>query len=404
MQGKNNYIPLLLMVVLAFIIRISYCMYIRGNVPVQDASGYDILGMRLAEKGELSYEDGKPTAHREPVYPLFLAVIYYLFGHSYFAVRFAQSLIGAFTCLTVYLLARSLVNERAGIISGAISAVYPFFVYYTGYLLTETLYTFLLLVTVYLFVLNISRPKRYNLVLAGIFMGITSLCKGWAIALFPFFLAGLLVNWKEDRIRRSGIITGCFVAMLLPWAMRNYRVFHYPIVTSTNAGVTLFYGTIFWEGQLDGTNLLPEHNDNPLVKKALELKDEVARNGYYYGEAIRFIKNNPAYFLKIGIDKFFQLWRLYPHARYAYGDVIYDQPAKVLIILSILSYGLLLPFSIAGMIFSLSRKREMSFLYSVILVISLVFMVFYSQMRYRLPAMPYMIIFAACALSGRKDK
>ncbi|MCK7506149.1 MAG: hypothetical protein MZV70_20105 [Desulfobacterales bacterium] len=49
---------------------------------------------------------GEPTAFRPPVYPLFLAGIFYTAGHDLEWVRWVQALLGAGICVLVCLTAR----------------------------------------------------------------------------------------------------------------------------------------------------------------------------------------------------------------------------------------------------------------------------------------------------------
>lgn len=52
-----------------------------------------------------------------PGYPLFLAVIYTLFGPKVIILRIIQAVVGALTCVVTYLLARRLFNEREGVLA-----------------------------------------------------------------------------------------------------------------------------------------------------------------------------------------------------------------------------------------------------------------------------------------------
>ena len=51
--------------------------------PVSDPAIYDELAVSILSGKGLSNASGKATAFRPPVYPIFLATIYKLFGHNY---------------------------------------------------------------------------------------------------------------------------------------------------------------------------------------------------------------------------------------------------------------------------------------------------------------------------------
>lgn len=84
---KNEYLFLIVLFLLASFLRILYAFYLKGDIPVSDAAGYDVLGLNIWKYGEYAFQPGIPTAHRTPIYPLFLSGVYFLFGHSYFAVQ-----------------------------------------------------------------------------------------------------------------------------------------------------------------------------------------------------------------------------------------------------------------------------------------------------------------------------
>jgi hypothetical protein len=79
-------------------------------------------------------------ACRTPAYPAFVAAC----GANVRLVRLAQAFLDASTVLAVYLLTRRWLPPRGALIAGAIAAFNPFLIYFTGLLLTETLFTALL--------------------------------------------------------------------------------------------------------------------------------------------------------------------------------------------------------------------------------------------------------------------
>jgi len=66
--------------------------------PQYDGLEYDLLARNLLAGAGYTL-DGLPTAHRTPVYPAFLALVYALFGHAYAAVRIAQAILGGITAV-----------------------------------------------------------------------------------------------------------------------------------------------------------------------------------------------------------------------------------------------------------------------------------------------------------------
>ena len=80
------------------------------EIPSKDAAGYDRRGMDILEGKGFLDEDGKITAMDEPFYSFFLTAVYYFFGHNYMAARIIQAILGAITCVIIFLIARMFFN------------------------------------------------------------------------------------------------------------------------------------------------------------------------------------------------------------------------------------------------------------------------------------------------------
>jgi 4-amino-4-deoxy-L-arabinose transferase-like glycosyltransferase len=398
----KEYLFLLVLFLVASLLRILYAFYLKGNIPVGDAAGYDLLGLNIWKHSEYAFQRGIPTALRTPVYPLFLSGLYFLFGHSYLAVRIIQSIIGGLICVVIYFIGKKTINKNVGFIAATISVFYPFFIYYTGYLLVETLFTFLLAVAVFWLIVSAQKPDWRNLALSGIFTGLAALCKPTAFAFLPFSVLGFLVILgirKISTYRNIGIFLLFFIITLSPWVIRNYIVFQRIIPAATQLGKTLLDGSLLFEAQHQW-RMEEEQQTNPILLKGKELH-EIEKNDYYTKEALNFIRRNPKYMMKLAIWKFLKFWRLYPHTKTIYA---YEHSKVLLVLFSLLSYGILLPFSILGIIFSIKNWKQFTFFYGLIGSFTMIHLIFWSQIRYRLPIMPYIIVFAAFSLNSIIEK
>ena len=70
------------------------------NLTFFDARDYDHHALTFLSGHGLT--NGSAWASRPPLYPLFLALVYRLFGHSYLMVRLIQSFLDAFAVFLVY--------------------------------------------------------------------------------------------------------------------------------------------------------------------------------------------------------------------------------------------------------------------------------------------------------------
>ena len=85
----------------------------------------DTLGIQLSQWKGYVNSLGKPTAFRPPVYPLFLGVIYYVFGHNLIIVQLIQTLLGMGICLLVYFIATIVSDRKVASISAYVCCFYP---------------------------------------------------------------------------------------------------------------------------------------------------------------------------------------------------------------------------------------------------------------------------------------
>ena len=134
------------------------------GIALDDMFQYDALAESLLEGRGYTWYGGIPTAFRAPLYPLFLAWIYLLFGHQFLAVRIIQAVMGAFLPLVVYFLGRRVFDGRVGWIASWVVVFYPMFLVYPLALVTENLF-FLLVPLMMLYLLkgiDTSRRSYYR--------------------------------------------------------------------------------------------------------------------------------------------------------------------------------------------------------------------------------------------------
>jgi len=188
-----------------------------------------------------------PTYIRLPGYPAFLAGIFAIFGMEHYrAVLFVQMFVDLGTCLLCADLALRLMGSRPAKIAFALACLCPFLANYAGAALTETLEIFFTALAFDLAIRALQaerdRPLRY-------WAGCGLACAG-AILLRPdgamllivieIYLLALLL---KPRFRnppatpaagraivhdfQAAILIGVIaIAPLVPWTIRNWRVFH----------------------------------------------------------------------------------------------------------------------------------------------------------------------------------
>lgn len=240
---------------------------------VADAADYDRLARGLVEGQGYVSPSGRPTAWRPPLYPGFVAGVYAVAGEHPAAVRIAQAVVGAGTAALVYLLALWMLGPGPALLAGALSAIDLASVFSVSRLLSEALFTFLLVLSVALVMRarrGSGRAARAWGLGAGVVIGLGALTKGvlllYPVALVPAWLLGRKGSWRT----LVAILAG-FVLTLSPWTVRNERALGAFVPVATQGGLTLYAGNHPSHGWVFGT--LP---DDSTTRAAARLSEPEA--------------------------------------------------------------------------------------------------------------------------------
>jgi hypothetical protein len=84
----------------AFILRGAFVLVLKEGFYFPDAIDYSRAAVSLLVDGKLG-----EMYHRPPVYPMFLAGIYTLFGQTIMAIRMVEALLGACVAVVIALMA-----------------------------------------------------------------------------------------------------------------------------------------------------------------------------------------------------------------------------------------------------------------------------------------------------------
>lgn len=281
------------------------------------------LAHNLYEKGQFANPFAAlatgPSAHLAPVFPAFLALLMRSFGDKgsgFYAVNLAAALILSLQ-LALYPVFSKVLGMGAlnGIIGASIWIVAkPRFLF--GF---EGIYAAIILA------LACSCYRRYLDSQAhgpgalgwvvGCLMGLSILTIPTAAPIFAVWL-----GWEMWR-RKIAFLKKCLLpfvllptAIVTPWTIRNYAVFHRFILVRDDFGLELSASNNdcaqfsmvknFANGCFDAVH--PNHNVNE-AKKVLEL-GEPGYNERRLLKALRWISGHPARFIKLSAQRFIAFW------------------------------------------------------------------------------------------------
>lgn len=379
-----------------FCLRLAYMTHLyhgRPEMPHVDPESYDLMAHSILERGELAVSPGHPLTDREPLYPLVLAASHLVLGRSPWAGLVFNLVFSMAACGIVYLLSRSLFNDESCALTAlALACFYPEWVYYTAFLLRETLLTFLLLLWALLWVRKGCDGRTVPYLAMGLICGALGLIRSPMLPLAPAF--ALLAAWRLPRrlwARSIGAFLFCAFLVQVPWIVRN-RLVTGRLVAGASMGGRVMYSSLFVDYDRPEIPLEASfHRVDPVIDRA-EAMSQAEADRFYYAACWEVFKHRPGLFWSTFIRKAAKLWRPYPHAGWDYGH-----PLGLLMVVGLLSTGSLLVLGVAGA--WLSRGRPGSdFLVMVPAVMTVVYGLFWAVTRYHAPLMAFLMPLSAWTL------
>jgi 4-amino-4-deoxy-L-arabinose transferase-like glycosyltransferase len=222
--------------VLALLVRVAYVAETVIVQPIRaDARQYVSYGYNLAHHGTFSSQfpsdDRPPDSLRSPGYPLLIACAFRLgaAGDVYDLIIHAQIVLSTLVVLLTYFVGRLFLSRQWAITAAALVALSPHQVSLTSYVLTETLFCFLLILASLCFAEAMRASSALLSALSGILFGATYLTNETALLIPVLFAAVILLaarrfEHSDSRRRlRARMVLFIVTFSLFPggWMMRN---------------------------------------------------------------------------------------------------------------------------------------------------------------------------------------
>ncbi len=189
-----------------------------------------------------------PEVYRTPGYPLFLAGIFALTGYSTTAVLIIQIVLAALSCVLIYLIGRSLYDHRTGVWAAILAIVNIKLGVYAGQVMSETLFTFLLVTCFYAATAFFEKPvlSRSLLCATGfIFLAITRPTGMHMALIFAVVAIACLRSWQPVAWASMAALAAVLVIQLL--AFRNYQKLDVWAATSNDSiTIGLYFPSAIW--------------------------------------------------------------------------------------------------------------------------------------------------------------
>ncbi|SMP46121.1 Dolichyl-phosphate-mannose-protein mannosyltransferase [Neorhodopirellula lusitana] len=419
---------------------ILFAMVVRGGVLVarvdglsDDPDAYRVIATTLAKTGVLGLpvgdEGAAPTAFRPPLYPWLLSLQVDSVGQlKNSSVAILHWLLGCLTVWFSYDIARRLFSDRVAVVTGILVTLDPILLWQSTLVMTETLAAALTMAVCWWWVNRYhhdaqSKPAcqvsatshLQSSAVLGLLLGLAFLCRPTFLVWAGLLIPAVLFVGPACRVRRgvsfavAGIV---FASIVGAWTLRNLSAIGHPIWATSHGGYTLLLGNndSFYDYLKDRPLAAPWNSPawdaEPFFAdyaKRQSQPDEVADDAAAYERAKSTIQNRPDEFVHSCWVRLGRLWQPFPHATPGRSTA------------SIVAVGLFYVIVDAMILFVLfHHRRALSLRYgrrmiiawpAIALVITLsgVHSIYWSNPRMRAPANPVLAIVAATAFLSLKN-
>jgi glycosyltransferase involved in cell wall biosynthesis len=413
-----------------------------------DEAFYAGVAENILKKGEFGLKTVGGYVISEPLYPLFLSGVFYLFGSSWDVVRVIQIILFACIVLFVFFIAEELFGRKIAFYSGLLMALFYPLAGMTGRLLREVFFTFLIVIFIWSILKAIKVRQKKWFIFSGIFLGLAILTNV-IVQFLPFLiLFNLLVIFRQNWKKAVSIALFFLLGVLLivgPWFLKGVISDSHAISTKKEGNVLFlrvglaetlqgkykehFIGQAF--GYFLAKKINPELNSKEFERISTTTREEIkklVKPNLSYSEANKILLRaslekifaQPFSFLALNFLSFLSFNNpMIPNPRdfqsyraqelFTSGSLGLSDFAKGGIILIIRFFWLAFFFFVGWAIFknlknSLldSSKHWLKFgwIFLIIIYFNLVYSLAHGIPRYALPIYPfYIILFVAGFLS-----
>ena len=350
--SNKNIILILLLAILARI----FSIYFYGDYEIDMEWG--VMLSNLEENKLLSVRsvDGVPVPNifMPPLYPIFLYAIKLIFQDSEVflkATLIIQLILSIFSIFIIYKILQQLFSKKFSLLGTLIYSFFPLNIYAVSQISSITLQMFLINVFIFSFIKIFKNFDLKNITLFSTSSALLILLRGEFFVFVILSLGYLFLNNFKNLWKITGI--GLLIIMLIsPYLYRNYKIFGVITITKSS-GYNLLKGNhpstvVEGIGMFGDVGLIVPAVKDKMDKLKLKgpIKEhDLIKDKILMDQAIKFIKEDPARYLKLYFKKFVAFMFIDTNSNYPnYYSLPHIIPKVILSITSIL--GLILVFSL----------------------------------------------------------
>ncbi|MEO0157262.1 MAG: glycosyltransferase family 39 protein [candidate division WOR-3 bacterium] len=201
-----------------------------------------------------------PDPDRTPGYPLFLALFYWPTGCSTTAATLFQVILSTLTVALVFCIGKRLWGQKGGLLAALALACEPSSFLMASGVMAETLFAFILVLSLLLLFVWWDKPHPLFALLLGVSSASATLTKPTSLYLFPLLFLGLCLFYIVRRAWKRTLSAGLALIIYLGgiglWYLRNYLEFRVPELTSIQGYTLMRFHYAAVRARIEGKDFL----------------------------------------------------------------------------------------------------------------------------------------------------
>jgi 4-amino-4-deoxy-L-arabinose transferase-like glycosyltransferase len=380
---------------------------------IVDEQQYSQIAASIVAGDGFARAPGQPTSLRPPLYPALLAAIWSVAGTRNFqVVRAFQVLLALATTAVVYLLGARMYDDRIGRYAAAMTWLYPSLVFFNFLILTETLFTFLLVTFVLLAVSLVQAPRSSTALGCGIVLGLAALTRSvlWPV---PLVLCPLLLVMIPGPVARRMalplVVFAGYAMVVAPWAIRNTRLQGVFTVVDTMGGMDLRMGNYEYTPDTRMWDAVALRGPQSWVRGVTPdepggLITEGRKDKWAQSQALEYMRRHPGVTARRALIKFADFWGIEREFVAGVEHGLFKPPQWLQILGSAAVVGAFLAVCLLGaaglwLTPPADRRLYVLTLLPIVLIVGVHTIVF-GHSRYHLPLVPILALYAAGLVGG----
>ena len=325
-----------------------------------------------------------PNLWMPPIYGYFIylhALIFGLEEKLAASVIVSQIIISSFTPIIFFKILLNFFKKEISILGAFVFCVFPIIVFSASQISSVTIYIFLFLTFVLLFLQFANKPSNFLSVSIGLISGILILTRRDFILIYFFSLLYFLIFLRVD-LKKIITMIFVFVITISPYLIRNYISFERIILHSG-------FGYNVWKAynpkaDVEGFYVEEEELKLKINKVEKNIFYRINEDKIYLNEAKKYIMEEPFRYFKLFLKRIYSFYFFdFNSTQKNYYNLFHIAPNTIVSILSIF-----------GLIICTKKNVKLNYMILTFFLIVFIYSSFAVLPRYKIYIIPFQIIFS----------